>query len=178
MKANFFLSILFLPVVIISFVSGKQVNTDSNKSRQKNVFAVIKNNSFVFKADTLDYKTKVRKALFPKEKWSFNKISIIKQLTLGDKKEFYYILLTTKDGKIKVGKWLNKNGETLSVNDEIADGDLFEQSYLSCVGDGSCYPQVYQEGSQKMWGCSEDIKCYIDGKQDVNCQSYKSILGY
>lgn len=171
--------IKFLSVVLIaSCANGKHANTDINKSIQKNIFAVIKNESFIFQADTLDYKTKIRKALFPKQNWSFNKISIIKQLTLGDKKEFYYILLTTKDGKIKVAKWLNKNGKDLSINDEITTGDLFEQSYLSCIGDGSCYPQVYQVGDQKMWGCSEDIMCYINGKADVNCQSYKSILGY
>jgi len=165
---------LLLISILSLYVFGIcQTATDTNP---KKAFASIKNGAFVFKIDTVAYKKKVREALFADRNIVFDKITINRQNTLNTNREFYYVMLSTKNNRYKVAKWLNRKGDNLFSNDEITEGDLFEQTYQTCEGDGSCFPQVYENGDIRMWGCGGDVKCYIGDKVDANCKSAKSIL--
>lgn len=167
-----------MKLLILSFLSlyvfGVCQTTSGSNSEK--AFATIKNGAFVIKIDTVAYKKKVKEALFNDPHIVFNKITINRQNTLNTKREFYYVMLSTKDNRIRVAKWLNKKGNNLFSNDEITEGDLFEQTYLICDGDGTCSPQVYEDGTKKLWGCSEDIKCYIGDKVNSDCTASKSII--
>jgi len=165
-----FLILSFLSLYVFGFC---QITSSSNS---KKAFATIKNGAFIFKIDTVAYKKKVKEALFNDPDIVFNKIIISRQITLNTKREFYYVMLSTKDNRIRVAKWLNKKGNNLFSNDEISEGDLFEQIYVTCEGAGTCSPQVYEDGTTKMWGCSEDIKCYIGDKVNSDCKASKSII--
>jgi len=153
-----------------------EATTVLNNEKAPKAFAVVSGKSYKFIADTVAYKKMLKDGLLAKTDVTLNKVEIVKQLTLGDKKEFYYVMASSKDGTYKIAKWLNKKGNSFYVNNALAAGDLFEQSYLTCIGDGSCGPQVYQVKDQRLWGCSEDIRCYKPGFVVENCKSAKTIL--
>ncbi len=140
-------------------------------------FATISGESYIFKIDTVGFKKNAKDNILPNEDVVLQKIQIIKQVSLGAKNQFYYVMVSSSDNKFKIAKWLNRKGNNLYVNDVLAEGDLFEQSYLLCIGDGTCGPQVFEDKGNRMWGCSEDLKCYTDRVKLQNCQSVKSIFG-
>lgn len=144
------------------------------------LFAKIKNNVFDITADTAAFVKNIKDNLFYGKVVNLNKITIRRQLTLEAKNEFYYILVTDEKQHIKVAKWLIKLDDQFFINDLISTGNLFEQSYLVCIGEGDCSPQVLEIEDEKQWGCSTDIQCYVDGAAAAaaakECKSYKSII--
>lgn len=138
-------------------------------------FALLKDNKVLFTIDTVSYKRKLESKLFSDKKVVLSKIEIVKQKSLVENSDFYYILLTSKDKKIKVARWLIKAGTSYYVNDELEEGVLFEQSYLICEGGDNCSPQVYIDGETRRWGCSKTIACYADG-QKPECLSIMTYI--
>jgi hypothetical protein len=79
-----------------------------------------------------------------------------------------------------VAKWLKKVNNRLYNNDVIEEGDLFEQTYLVCIGLEDCYPNVFETDSIKKWGCSENVSCFVSKEAaeeaQRSCKSYKAII--
>ena len=127
-------------------------------------------------ADTIALKKELRKHLAAADlKGNIDKIAIKKQLTLGIKKEeFYFILAQDFKNNVKIAKWLRKIGNRRYINDKLAAGDLFEQTYLICVGKDGCNPQVFDMDSIKKRGCSEIFKCAVGST--LNCKPIKSVI--
>ncbi len=139
--------------------------------------AVIKGDGFEFKIDTNAFKKEIVKHLFSGQEVEFNSFEIKKQFTLGTKREFYYLLLTDTKRHIKVAKWLNKQGNNLFTNDEIGEGDAFEQTYLTCQGINDCDPNVFEEGKDIGWLCGEELSCLaMPEKDELKCKATKSLI--
>ncbi|NDJ00002.1 hypothetical protein GWA97_13000 [Flavobacterium sp. LaA7.5] len=144
------------------------------------VFAKINyNNSESYKilADTLALKNLISKELLDNGyNIAFEKVEIKKQLTLGSKKEFFHILITSKDKKVKVSRWLSKKGNDLIINDNMDGDDFFEQIYLICIGDGDCNPNVFEDKGVRMWGCSEIVGCNAIDGEEPKCITIQSLF--
>lgn len=162
----------------LCFISSCSVSKINHSNYR--CFARIKDNKFIFNIDTASYKHKVQNEIFKKENYIINDIQIVKQLTLGKKSEFYYILLKDKTNCVRVAKWLKKINNKLYTNDVLEEGDLFEQSYLVCVGLEDCFPNVFETDSIKQWGCSENVSCFVSKEAaeeaQKRCKSYKAII--
>lgn len=142
--------------------------------------AVITDNGYEFAIDTLSYKQNLEKQLstFVSGKTiTFNRIEVVKQKALLTKIDFYYLLLTDAKNNSKVAKWLNKEGNNLISNDEITEGDLFEQTFLLCAGTGDCSPQVMEDEEGRFWMCSTEIMCPVEEDPNPPCIAYKMLLG-
>lgn len=170
-------NIYLLTLIFQSIIACGQKEIVKNQPKAI-AFATIKNDTVVFNLDTISYKKTLKERLLPSHNIVFDKVEIKKQLTLGTSVDFYYVLLKTKDNKIKVARWLNKIGDSFYVNDEIEEGILFEQSYLICNGEGDCDPQVLLDGSTRFWGCSKIIACFTDkAMRDSTCKWQTTYIG-
>lgn len=159
--------------LFISFITygQKQNNT---------VFAEIKNEFIEIIVDTVTYKKFIiENILDNKQDVIFNRVEIKKQLTIGSKKEFFYILLTEKQNKFKVARWLTKKDNLLVINNtpDFERDDVFEQIYLICEGQADdCRPQVFEDENGRMWGCSEILACTAVEGEEPTCKVTQSIF--
>lgn len=139
--------------------------------------AVITDKGYEFAIDTLSYKQNLEKQLDQDKPITFNKVEVVKQKTLVSERDFYYLLLTDAGKNIKVAKWLNKVGNNLISNDELTEGDLFEQTFLLCVGTGDCDPQAMENESGRHWGCTTELICPVEEDPNPPCKAYHILLG-
>lgn len=148
-------------------------------SAQTSVTTIAKENgsSISFVIDTVAYKKFVSTQLLDSGyDVAFDKIEVKRQMTLGSKREFFYLLLTSKMKKIKVARWLNKQGNEFLTNDELGEDDVFEQLYLTCVGGGNCSPHVFEDKDIRMWGCSDVLGCNAVEGAEPKCLTLQSIF--
>lgn len=161
---------LFVLLLLLSFSAQAQ-------EFNKKVFAKVENETAKFVADTTAYKNAVSKNLLENGYTvTFNKVEIKEQLTLGTNRKFYYVLLTNKHNTVKVARWLTKDGNTYTTDDTIEEGDLAEQIYLTCVGEGDCSPQLFEDGDMRMWGCSEVVACGAVAGEEPKCKVLQSVF--
>jgi hypothetical protein len=158
---------VFLLLIAVSLYSQDKKNIP---------FAELREGKVIYKVDTITYKKTLSEKLLPGRNVTFNKIEIRRQLTLGTGLEFYYFLLQTENEEIKVAKWLNRTNDVFYINDELEEGDLCEQMYLICEGKGKCYPNVYEDGTMRLWGCSDIVGCGITDGVTPTCTSTQSII--
>jgi len=149
----------------------------ANAQNSSTTIGRVKGDSFEFVIDTVAYKNYVSRQLLDSGyDFIFDKIEIKTQLTLGSQREFFYLLLISKDKKIKVARWIIKQGNNFITNDELGEDDVFEQLYLTCVGSGSCSPQVFEDNNIRMWGCSDVVGCSASEGQRPKCITIQSIF--
>ncbi|MDR6300060.1 hypothetical protein [Mesonia maritima] len=135
-------------------------------AQDKNLFATVEKDDYKIVADTVKYKSFLKKYFYPNEEdVSFDKISIKKQYTVGERKELYYFILAESfKSNIRLASWLEKEDSKLY---RITEADLNNKnagitvSYLACQGQSSCTPNVSIIEGEKYWGCSDraDLAC-------------------
>lgn len=179
LKYIFHISICSFCFCLYIFLFGGG-SANLNPAQEDDAFAKIENGEIIFVADTVEYKEFVSYKLFNGKNIVFDQIKIVHKKTLGDGKEFYYLELSTQNRDYKVAKWLNKKDNNFYLNNTISEAeiqDFFEQTYLICIGNTDCSPNVYQDGNSRIWGCGDAIECYIseEAAKQSGCESFKVI---
>ena len=145
----------------------------SEFSSGQKVFARIEKDHFIIVQDSTAFKKSIKQKLFAESEIQplFAKIEIRRQMTIGEtSEEFYYVLLQDFNSKIKVAKWLIKSGFDLMLDDDKSSIPI-ERTYLSCIGERNCFPQIAILNSEKFWACSTDFIC----KPNSGCQKLETI---
>lgn len=168
-----FLSYYFLVFsIFILSCSEKQNSRPVPKGYTK--FAELKNGKYDILIDTISFKENLI-ALFDSKDVTIDKIQIVKQQTLGDiKKDFYYILANDFKKKIKITRYLVYEKDVLFINDSISSEDVFEQTFLICIGQGNCNPHVFDVDGKRSWSCSDIYECSKD--KFVDCKMFTTIV--
>lgn len=165
----------FVILIVNSCHSISQVDVQEGNE----LFAKIYKERVEIIQDTLLLKQKLSENINFDKPINFDKVEVIKQKTIGEiQQEYYFVLLKDSRNNIKIARWLNLTGDELYFNNKVNNGDAFEQTYLICVGNNNCYPEVFIFDNKKEWGCSKDPKCISDlEKKDISdCDVYKTIL--
>ncbi|WP_396151933.1 hypothetical protein [Flavobacterium sp.] len=176
LKSVFIILFLF----VNSCISFSQ--TDIQESTKGDIdfpFARVKGEKIEIIQDTTLLKQKLKENISFDKPIHFNSVEILKQKTIGDSQEdYYFVLIRANDSKVRIARWLSLIGDELYFNNKTNQFNSFEQTYLICVGNNDCYPEVFIFNDQKNWGCSKDPKCITDPekREALNCDIYKTIL--
>lgn len=180
MKSNKVIIRLFLLLGVfhLLFISCG-VNKNRVQSQNNTLFAELKENRLEFKIDTLKFKNNISKSIFSVDSnIAYDKLEIVKQFTIGDKKHiFYYLMLTDFDKKVKTTRWLVVKDNYLYLNENVQkNNDNFELIYLTCAGNQNCNPNIFALEGKKVWLCGDNPKCLIDGETRKGCDSYTTFI--
>lgn len=173
------LTILFFNILLFAILVSCSIhkNPDDNKNI---LFAEKNGNRYEIKIDTLNFKKEIGSSIFsPDSKVEFDKIEIVKQYTIGEKaKEFYYLMMTDFDKKVKTCRWLVFDGKNLYLNNYIKkDVSNVEFVYLSCVGNENCNPNIYNLDGKDYWICGDNPICLKEGQTRAGCDIYTTFIG-
>lgn len=137
-------------------------------------FAELRNDTYNITTDSISFKAKLVELFDTKKQVSIDKIEIVKQQTLGDNKsDFYYILAHDLTKDIRIARYLVRINDFFYINNNIKSEDLFEQTYLICIGGGNCNPQVFDMESGMSWSCSDIYECTYDKFMD--CKMFTTV---
>lgn len=138
----------------------------------------VKGQDFIFAADTVKLKQSLEK-IINMERVKLDKIEIKKDITIGDRKEDYYMLIAYDYSKdLKIARWLvNREGALFYYNadleGDITDNDIFYSTYFTCYGTNTdCFPMVAHLPDGYSWGGSTDFTC----KTDSACTGIKTVI--
>ena len=93
-------------------------------------------------------------------------------------KEFYYLMMTDFDKKVKTCRWLVFDGKNLYLNNYIKkDVSNVEFVYLSCVGNENCNPNIYNLDGKDYWICGDNPICLKEGQTRAGCDIYTTFIG-
>ncbi|KAF2518945.1 hypothetical protein E0W68_06725 [Flavobacterium salilacus subsp. salilacus] len=105
--------------------------------------------------------------------------SVLKGISQGEaEKEFYYILLSSKEKNFNLVRVLyNRNGKLVMDQDDF-EKEYYTYSYfVSCEGVDGCTPQMFYTDSQLMWSCSDKPVCVSPEEAKKNpCTKSTSLI--
>lgn len=175
-KIKIYLITLIILINLFQISCRETKNNIYKKIPQKSIlFAQINANGIKFEIDTVKFKNKISTSIFSVDsKIEFDKIEVVKQLTIGEEKKiFYYVLLTDFDKKVKTSRWLVNIGKFLYINEDIGKNkDNFESLYLTCAGNQNCSPNVFTLDKKRSWICGENPSCLKEGETRKGCDIY------
>lgn len=176
LKSVFFVFFLF----VNSCLSFSQTDVQELTKKDSNFpFAKVYADRIEIIQDTTLLKQKLKENISFDKPIDFNSVEIARQKTIGDlQEEYYFVLIKDSHSKVRIARWLNLMGNELYFNNKTDQNDSFEQTYLICVGNSDCNPEVFVFNNQKNWGCSKDPKCIInpEKRDNLDCDTYKTIL--
>ncbi|HRE76351.1 MAG TPA: hypothetical protein PLL09_00860 [Flavobacterium sp.] len=176
LKSLFFVFFLF----VNSCISISQTDAQGSAKKDKDFpFAKVYGERIEIIQDTTLLKQKLKENISFDKPIHFDSVEIVKQKTIGDlQEEYYFVLIKDSRSKVRIARWLKLIGDELYFNNKTNQVNSFEQTYLICVGNNDCYPEVFIFNDQKNWGCSKDPKCITDPekREALNCDIYKTVL--
>lgn len=169
-----------LSLFVNSCISISQTDVKESTKKDSDIsFAVVYGERIAIIQDTTLLKQKLKENISFDKPINFSSVKIVKQKTIGDlQEEYYFVLIKDSHSKVRIARWLNLTGNELYFNNNTNQNDSFEQTYLICVGNSDCYPEVFVFNNQRIWGCSKDSKCIIEPEKrdNLDCDTYKTIL--
>ena len=135
--------------------------------------ARITSNGFKISLDTIAYKKKIVDNFITNKDFFFEKTEIVKKKDKSiDHKEYYFISVINKTKHVRISRWLEKKGKKLYF---VNTGD-YKQTYLWCVGENDCEPNLFKDMEEMSWACGENPFCSNDTRIIRPCKVLKSMM--
>lgn len=129
----------------------------------------IDNNKRILLLNEKMYLKEINKAFF-QDKSVIDKIEILHDTIIGSNIEYNYISLTSSIKKnYTIVRWLSMENNRLffkaSTNSEVF---TYEDLYVSCEGNESCKPRLFDIDNNYIWSCREAPMCVTDEEAVFN----------